>query len=207
MLGVDSSIASLQLPTTAVDNLTTDIEQISGVHVNTCARSAAGELWCWGNGQGGRVGYPGGVAVDVPQAPVNTGIAATQVAMGQAHSCFLSDDGAVRCWGNGIHGTLGYGSGEYIGLNEDPADVYATLPNDGRIDLGDFDSIPGWDKATRIYTGFDTSCALMEGGTLRCWGTNTYGQLGYDPAHDYIGLSETPAEAYEQMGAADVRFF
>jgi alpha-tubulin suppressor-like RCC1 family protein len=207
MLGLDSSIATLQVPTAAVDNLSSDIEQISSLHVNTCARSAAGQLWCWGNGEGGRVGYPSGADVYVPQAPVSIGVAAVQVAMGQAHGCFLSADGAVRCWGNGLHGTLGYGNGEYIGLSEDPAAAYATLPNDGRINLGDFDGVPGWDKATRIYTGFDTSCAVMEGGTVRCWGANTYGQLGYDLAHDYIGLTETPADAYEELGETNVRFF
>jgi alpha-tubulin suppressor-like RCC1 family protein len=205
--GLDISILTLPVPTTAVANLSSDIEEISGFHVNTCARAAAGQFWCWGTGDNGRVGYPGGNHVYVPPAPVNVGIAASQIAMGQAHGCFVDDEGAVRCWGNGAYGALGYGTDDSIGLNQDPADAYATLPNGGRIDLGDYDGVPGWDKAVRVYAGWGTSCAVMESGTVRCWGTNTYGQAGYDRAHSYIGLTETPAEAYQALGIADVQFF
>src|SRR5262245_46354230 len=59
-----------------------------------------------------------------------------------------------------------------------------------------------------IYTGAidaggEHTCAVLADGTVRCWGLNTVGQLGYgnssDPLKQRIGDSETPASA----GAVD----
>lgn len=40
---------------------------------------------------------------------------------GDAHTCARLNNGAVRCWGLGIHGQLGYGNMESIGDDESPA--------------------------------------------------------------------------------------
>ncbi|MCA9686128.1 MAG: chromosome condensation regulator, partial [Myxococcales bacterium] len=46
----------------------------------------------------------------------------------------------------------------------------------------------------QIAAGGAHTCALIEGGRLRCWGQNSFGQLGYGHANN-IGDTETPASA------------
>lgn len=43
-----------------------------------------------------------------------------QLALG-GHACVLTAGGAVRCWGLGLNGRLGYGNLNNIGDNETPA--------------------------------------------------------------------------------------
>lgn len=45
-----------------------------------------------------------------------------------------------------------------------------------------------------ISAGPRTTCATIEGGSVRCWGDNTFGQLGYGHTED-IGDDEYPYEA------------
>ena len=75
--------------------------------------------------------------------------------------------GAVRCWGSGINGTLGYNAtanvGDGIGLSI--------------VAAGD---VPIGASATQIAAGGGHTCALLAGGAVRCWGTGGSGQLGHD---------------------------
>jgi alpha-tubulin suppressor-like RCC1 family protein len=47
---------------------------------------------------------------------------------------------------------------------------------------------------TQVVTGMLHTCALLEGGRVRCWGASSYGQLGYGTTES-IGDDETPASA------------
>ena len=51
------------------------------------------------------------------------GRTATAITAGASHTCVILDDGAVRCWGNGVSGRLGYGNQRSIGDDETPAAV------------------------------------------------------------------------------------
>lgn len=103
----------------------------------------------------------------------------TQVSAGHDHTCALLSDGSVSCWGYGTSGQLGYGSSNSIGDDEAPLSA-------GRVDVG------GAVKA--VSAGGSHTCALLETGVVRCWGKNTYGQLGYGHKLS-IGDDETPASA------------
>src|SRR5207249_6936380 len=48
------------------------------------------------------------------------------------------------------------------------------------------------------------TCALLEGGKIRCWGNNQYGQLGYGHTLS-IGDDETPASAGDVRIGDDVK--
>lgn len=84
----------------------------------------------------------------------------------------------MRCWGQGFFGALGYGNTNSIGDNETPGTA-------GPVNLG------VGRTARAINSGGETTCALLDNGALRCWGDNTFGNLGYGNV-TRIGDSETP---------------
>ncbi|MCC6524311.1 MAG: hypothetical protein IT373_16755 [Polyangiaceae bacterium] len=104
------------------------------------------------------------------------------VAMGRFSACALLGSGAVRCWGDGGFGKLGYGNANSIGSQPGqmpPPDV----------------AVGG--KVTKLAAGENHVCALLAGGAVRCWGLGLYGQLGYDGTVN-VG------DAAGQMPPADV---
>jgi len=91
----------------------------------------------------------------------------------------LLTGGTVRCWGRNYEGQLGYGHTTPIGDNEAPSTA-------GTVDVGG--------TVVKITAGAYHSCALLDTGSVRCWGANFYGQLGYGNRNT-IGDDETPASA------------
>jgi alpha-tubulin suppressor-like RCC1 family protein len=104
-----------------------------------------------------------------------------RIAAGVNHTCAVVDDGSVRCWGANDDGQLGYPGTSEVGYWETPASA-------GPVDLG-----PGH-TAIAIAAGDLHTCALLDDGTVRCWGLNNFGQLGYGNT-DNVGDDETPASA------------
>ena len=68
-------------------------------------------------------------------------------------------DGRVACWGNNDYGQLGDGT-----LVDKNTPVYAQLPNAK--------------SAVMIDVGISHTCAVMNDGSLYCWGLNANYQLG-----------------------------
>ena len=99
------------------------------------------------------------------------------------HSCALLTGGAIKCWGHNNFYQLGVGDGSRLNRNT-PVDV------------------SGISTATSIALGGSAfgyySCALLTGGTIKCWGDNSNGQLGVgtntdrDTPVDVIGLYAPP---------------
>lgn len=150
---------------------------------HTCALNGA-NVRCWGNGGNGRLGYAGVANVGDDETPasagnVNVGFDVVEIVAGNLHTCALSTTGAVRCWGWGLYGQLGYAATSDIGDDEAP-------PSAGDVDVGG--------TVVQLAAGRAHTCALLEGGAVRCWGDNASGQLGYGNT-TRIGDSETPASA------------
>lgn len=156
---------------------------LGGAH--TCARTLTGKVRCWGlnaYGQLGR-GDTKGIGDDetpaaVGYVPVDNTRSVVEIAAGSVHTCAVLDDGAVKCWGYGFEGQLGYGNKQNIGDDEAPASAPAV-------------SVGG--KVLRLTMGEHT-CALMESHHVRCWGINYDGQLGYGHTST-IGDDEAPNSA------------
>jgi alpha-tubulin suppressor-like RCC1 family protein len=148
---------------------------------HTCARTTTGAVRCWGNGGDGRLGYGNTAKIGDDETPaaagdVPLGGAAVQLTAGANHTCARLVTGAVRCWGRGINGQLGYGNPNSIGDDETPDSV-------GDVPLGG--------RAVEVVAGGHHTCALLETGGVRCWGDGTAGQLGYGNTQN-IGDDETP---------------
>ncbi len=118
---------------------------------------------------------PGGAVADQASQPSSP--AAGKIATGSFHSCAVVGT-ATRCWGFGGDGKLGYGGVASIGDDEAPASV-------GPIDLAAGRTI------TAIAAGSVHTCALLDDGTVRCWGFGGNGELGYANTKS-IGDDEPP---------------
>jgi len=152
---------------------------------HTCVVLEGGGVRCWGDGSFGRLGYGNTENIGDDEAPgsvgpvdLGAGRQVVAIAVGNAHTCALLDDGTVRCWGLGLYGQLGYGNTTTIGDDETPGSV-------GPVDLG-----PGR-RAVAISAGGNFTCALLDNGRVRCWGDGSAGELGYGNT-DRIGDDEKP---------------
>ena len=107
--------------------------------------------------------------------------AAVGISAGPHHTCALLEGGAVRCWGLGSHGQLGYANTKNIGGPDDlqPADA-------GEVQVGG--------PVIQLAAGGSHTCALLDSKDVVCWGDGGSGQLGYSNM-DMIGDGEEPVDA------------
>ncbi|MEM6290487.1 MAG: hypothetical protein AAGA54_04450 [Myxococcota bacterium] len=158
---------------------------------HTCVVLEGGAVRCWGFNNRGQLGIPaptytlgediGDEPDEVPEFLDDTNVGGVAVAVTATSwtTFVLLDDGTVRCFGqNAGFGTCGYGTDVFaIGDNEPPAFV-------GPIDLGG--------TAVSIDGHGDHACAVLEDGTVRCWGFNELGALGLGNT-DVVGDDEDPS--------------
>lgn len=154
------------------------VRAVSAGYKHTCALMDNGGVRCWGLGMSGRLGYgseqslggtPGTVPAAVGDVPLD--VRADAVACGTATTCVLHSGGRVRCWGLGYKGALGLGHEESVGH------IPTQLPRDTPdVDVGGrvLDIAVSAHACVLVATSRDASL-----GTLRCWGPNHSGQLGY----------------------------
>ena len=151
------------------------IVQISLQHATSCALGRNGQVSCWGgassNGQLGRgtlsssaKRYPGYVLTG-PNAPPLKGI--VQVSVGAGHTCALTSQGKVWCWGGGAYGSQGHGV--LLIPTGDPAT--STIPYPVAVVDSSGNAGSTLSGVTQLSTGFAQTCALKTDGTVYCWGT------------------------------------
>ena len=77
-----------------------------------CVVLSNGSLKCWGYNANGQLGDGTTANKDAPVAiSLGTGRTAEAVAVHNAHTCAILDDGSVKCWGDDTYGELGNGAG------------------------------------------------------------------------------------------------
>ena len=180
--GNTNDIGDDETPASAGDvNVGSTVAQIAAGTFHTCALLNAGTVRCWGAGGLGRLGSGNNASIlnAALAGDVDVGGTVTQITAGKHHTCALLDTGAVRCWGYGLGGRLGYGNTNDIGDNETPATA-------GDVTVGG--------TVTQIVAGEEHTCALLDTGAVRCWGLGANGRLGYGNTNN-IGDNETPASA------------
>ena len=161
--------ASLQFNVQVSDvDVQAEVTQITAGDDHTCALLNSGAVRCWGWAGVGQLGYGNGDRIGDDETPasagdVDVGGTVAKVNAGEAHTCAVLDTGAVRCWGSGGFSNLGYGNTDNIGDNETPASA-------GDVDVGG--------TVAQIALGTFHTCALLNAGTVRCWGAGGLGRLG-----------------------------
>lgn len=155
----------------------------------TCAITSTQALVCWGR-LGVNVpvlGYASSEWIGDDEPPsaagtIDVGGPVIDVAIGNRHICALLHGGVVRCWGD---------EGPWLGADRDQAigddEAPSTVPP---IDLAG--------PAIAIAAGSQHACALLDDGSISCWGRGAEGQLGHGDDDDIT----TPASVGPvQLGA------
>ncbi len=141
-------VAGLDGPATAV---------VAG-EFHTCALTALGDVQCWGRNNLGQLGD--GTTVS-RAAPVNVSVTdgpVARIAAGANHTCALTPEGGVKCWGANDHGQLGDGTRRNRSVPVDVAGLAIGIAS--------------------IAAGTDHTCAAANTGAVKCWGSNESKQLG-----------------------------
>jgi alpha-tubulin suppressor-like RCC1 family protein len=144
-----------------------------------CALLASRDVKCWGSNSFGQFGVNGNVQTTAelgsswPAVDLGSGRTARAITVGNYHSCAIVDTGAVACWGKNDSGQLGYGDI----INRGYAHLGSALTT---VKLG------SGRTATAITAGWYFTCAILDDGTVKCWGNNDSGQLGQNTT-DVLG--------------------
>jgi alpha-tubulin suppressor-like RCC1 family protein len=133
---------------------------------HTCALTASGAAYCWGNNSYGQLGNgqvtnPFGSASPVA---VVGGRTYTQISVGRDFTCAIASGGALYCWGGNEVGQLGDGNGGPSVLRPQPVPVAG-----GRT----------WQA---VATGDSHACGVTTAGEVFCWGQDQFGELGQGTA-------------------------
>jgi alpha-tubulin suppressor-like RCC1 family protein len=223
-------------------------------------------VWCWGENQGGRLGTGDQAPHRTPTQVFFAGgvpLRATKLALGEEHSCALTTDKTMTCWGDAA-GTqmtdkmqlvpvapqaspfegivdiaaaadshcilVGTGKAKCWLLVRENLDMFPVsdaaseegpgaivgmeMRPGGRIGVRANGEVYTWTRATNtnapapILIGGITdaiqasgagthACAVRTGGTVRCFGKNTRGQLG-------TGTTDESTTAVNVLGLTDI---
>ncbi|MGH7283799.1 MAG: RCC1 domain-containing protein [Polyangiaceae bacterium] len=166
-LGRDPSVAQSPVPLA-----------FSGYHAKgidtsgnaTCSIDGTNGVTCWGSNQFGQIGNGEVDAAGVEQPYKITTLPLfpiIYVAAGFHHTCAIVNQPTnnVYCWGEDVHGQAGV-----------PLDSGA-LTGNFALSATQVVGLPA-EKAVALAAASQATCALMESGTVWCWGENYQGELG-----------------------------
>ncbi|ACO64999.1 regulator of chromosome condensation RCC1 [Micromonas commoda] len=164
-------------------------------YTHTCAILDDDNLKCWGQNSQGWLGYGDTTWRTAPEATavVNLGAGrkAKAVSAGYQHTCAILDDDTLKCWGYANLYVLGYGY---------TTDKYAPEAT-AVVNLG------SGRKAKTVTSGWGSDkrfvCATLDDDSVKCWGSNSEGQLGRTPygIHEY---QQSPVAVTLGAGAASL---
>ena len=130
--------------------------EIGAAH--SCAISALGVAWCWGQFASGRLGTSVQSIALNPAATAYLGGTTSHVAAGGAHTCVLLVIGTVTCFGSNSAGQIRLTPG----TAPNPTPTAVTLET----------------MATHVSAGEEFTCVLLTTAAVHCFGDNSAGQLG-----------------------------
>ena len=144
-----------------------DVIDLAAGGDTTCAVDDDDDTWCWGSDADGQVG-DGAAGTGEADSPskVDTSQEFTQVEVGGAHACGVTDSGNIWCWGLDDHGQLG----DDAATADKDVPVRAVLPP----------AVDAWS----VSAGGDSTCVVTTLGLSMCWGANAEGQLGVGDRND-----------------------
>ncbi|MES2611793.1 MAG: regulator [Pseudomonadota bacterium] len=131
------------------------VVRVAAGNGSTCGVKGDGTVWCYGSGS--QLTAPGGMGPAPGTGTMLQGISdAVDVSLFDGHGCVLRKTGAIACWGSNAKGELG------TAASTTPGTVPVEVPGLGGV-------------AKVVAVGDGYSCALLDTGTVKCWGANASG--------------------------------
>ncbi|HMO45235.1 MAG TPA: hypothetical protein PKB14_04320 [Rubrivivax sp.] len=165
----DAAKANSSTPA-SVAGLSSGVDAAVAGWSHSCAMTSAGGVECWGSNADGQLGDGSTTDSSSPVMVIGLGGSAAAISTGRGYTCTLTHAGGVKCWGWNGYGQLGNGSRTRSAM---PADVIGLRSG-----------------VIAIAGGAYHSCALTGAGGVKCWGSNSSGELGNGGAAD----SATPTD-------------
>lgn len=144
------------------------VVDIAAGYEAACAVKSDGSLVCWGLNAVNILGRAGDAGpFDPNPGPIDApGTMFKNVSAHVAGFCGLANDGTVWCWGYNIAGVAG------TGYDDAGTTVPSVVTTPTKVaGLTDVDQIASGTFALHV-------CALVHGGAVKCWGINSFGQIG-----------------------------
>lgn len=196
--------AEFGVPTAGNAALVAAKKKISVGYDSTCFIRAEGHAVCWGRdwnaslGTGWRQGAVGDASGEMGTAlnrtlvttstPYQKPVKADAIFAGGEQTCVYDVAGKLHCMGTNSNGALGQTTG-----NQGPG-YYQWADDTSAINLGTgrtlVDLASGGDSSANNGNN-NFHCALLDNSKVKCWGTNSNGQLGLgDTSHRGDGAGE-----------------
>ncbi|MCL2825705.1 MAG: hypothetical protein FWD57_17065, partial [Polyangiaceae bacterium] len=153
----DSTTTQSLVPV-AVVGLDEDLAAVSAGDNHTCGITSGGDVFCWGQNTLGQLGDGSTDPRTSPTKVMEIGARAIAISAGAMHTCVLTENGTVKCWGGNSNGQIGNGT-----TSNQLVAVEVSALGSG---------------IHAVSAGQNHTCAQTASRTVKCWGANTMGQLG-----------------------------
>jgi len=149
---------------------------------NVAVISSTGSLYVWGYNQFGNLGVghsndigdsPSEMGDNLVETMIGSGRDVMDVRGGNFHNCVLLDNWDMKCFGSNGWGEGGYGSQSSRG--DEPFEMGNYLP---AINVGSGKNV------INMQLGYRFTCVILNDDSLKCFGQNDLGQLGYGDTED-----------------------
>ncbi|MDH5654479.1 MAG: hypothetical protein OEZ34_01105, partial [Spirochaetia bacterium] len=162
---------------------------------HVCAVLNNGGVKCWGTNANGQLGLDEAAGNErgdtssemgdnLPYVNFEAGRTAKSIHAGANHTCVIMDNNQIKCWGANAGGVLGQGHATVIGNS---GISVASVPS---IDLGTGRS------ALSMTAGANHNCAVLNNMQIKCWGSNSNGQLGLGHINN---IGDNPGEMGDNL--------
>lgn len=153
-----------------VQGLTSEVLAVSAGGEHACALINNGNIKCWGKnlyGRGGNGSYTR--LIVTPTDVVDLTESIKVVSAGQEHTCAITSQNTLKCWGANSSGQLGIGN-DSTAMTNKPMDV------------------TNLSEVIAISSGFQKTCAATKSGSVKCWGWSGLQQFDNNPT-DVAGIT------------------
>ncbi len=170
-----------------------DPVELSAGRDHVCAIKRDGSIWCWGANTWGQLGVNTALAINSAPVQITSlpDFRAVKISQGLQAGCAQSDLGAFACWrgndqseavevtGDGVPDITEFELGNL-------GDNLALLGPNHAMKLFSFDlstqTVTMTNAATGTGLAVSTSgghrCVVLADNSMKCWGSNSYGQVG-----------------------------